>query len=188
MENKLISALIWLLCVVKKIERTILAIILITLTVSLSAQDVLEYESISINGITSKSSSKELLTAFGEPTERYDPNYECGAYTKDQPGIETTELFKYPGFEVLLVNDTVRFRKISFLNMKENHELISNQIVLNRDSTIDDFKEVFPDAYNRWNSESRQLFRLFPCEYCDCQIQITFRGDKIDQIEFYCPC
>ncbi len=171
-----------------KMKQALLITGLLITSLFSSAQEVLEYKSISINGITYQSSAADLISAFGEPLERYDPEYECGAYSKDQEGVETTELVKYPGFEVLLVNDKVSFESISFSLMDENFDMNSDQIILNAQSTIQDLQKVFPIAYKQWINSSGKVFRLLPCDGCDCEIQITFNKEIISSIEFWCPC
>ncbi|MEP0365589.1 MAG: hypothetical protein ABJN36_08905 [Cyclobacteriaceae bacterium] len=150
--------------------------------------DVLEYRTISIKGITYQSSSADLISVFGKPVERYDANYECGGYEKSQPGIETTELYKYPGFEVLLVNDTVTFELISFADLAEQFAVKSKQIDLSSNTTIEELKIAFPNSYETWRKSNSSVFRLWPCSYCDAEIQLTIIEGRIETIEFWSPC
>ncbi len=155
---------------------------------TLAQPDVLEYSTISIEGITYQSSSADLISIFGDPLEKYDPNYECGGYEKSQPGIETTELYKYPGFEVLLVNDIVSFELISFAKLAEQFIVKSKQINLSSGTTLQELKIAFPNSYEIWKKSNSSIFRLWPCSYCDAEIHITIVGDGIGSIEFWSPC
>lgn len=150
--------------------------------------DALDYKSISINGINHNSSKEELIDEFGDPDRSFDPGYECGSYSQEQDYIKSLTIYKYPGFDILLVNNKVTFERIFFSELPGSLQIVTDQITITKNSSLEDFKLVFPASYQNY-IKSKSVFRLLACDKCDDELHFRFNYDGgIVSMEFWSPC
>ena len=164
-----------------------LSLLLISLNTFSQNPSILEYKSISINGINKESSKADILNEFGKPDSIYDPNFECGFYSTEQPGVDSVLLIQYSNIEFLLVNERVVFRDIYF-DAGSTITLQSEDIVLDKSTNMEYLKKKFPSSYKSLIEQDDNILRLWPCEFCDSEIWIHLKEDKIKRIQFWHPC
>jgi hypothetical protein len=149
--------------------------------------ETLVYATIRVNGIAPKATLEELMIAFGEPDTAFDPKFDCGFYSTESQDIESVQLLKYADVEFLLVDGRAEFREVYFQN-ESDITLVSNEIVLSKDTSLDQLMAYFPIAYETWLTDEYSMLRLLPCDYCDSEIWLHIENDRIKRIQFWDPC
>ena len=149
--------------------------------------ETLLYATIHINGIAPKATLEELMIAFGEPDTAFDPKFDCGFYSTESQDVLSVQLLKYASVEFLLVDGRVEFREVYFQN-KSDITIVSNEIVLSKNSSLDQLMAYFPIAFETWLNDKYSMLRLLPCDYCDSEIWLHIENDRIKRIQFWDPC
>lgn len=151
------------------------------------APDIMNYDNISVNEITWKSTRADLVRHFGQPDTTFDPKFECGFYSTEQQDIDSVEMIQYQDIHFLVVDGNVVFQDIYF-NEKNNLQLKTDKLTLDFSTTTDQLKEYFPVSYKTWLTDEYGILRLSPCENCDSEIWLHIKDGHISRVQFWDPC
>lgn len=149
--------------------------------------DIIEYESISINGVSWESTKTELIEVFGAPDTIFEPRFECDVFWSRFETVNSIELYCYPNIDCLVVDNQVELRDVYFDDSSEV-ELSFNLGRLSNETTIDELRELFPSSYENWLIDKYQIMRLRACELCDNEIWLHIEKKRIKRIQFWVPC
>jgi hypothetical protein len=156
--------------------------------VAACAQDgSINLEKISFNGLGLISTREEIIKSFGKP-DFVDANYECGAFTNDQPGAPYYFLdyktFNYIGSD----KEKFTLHKIAF-DAKGFLELRYADKKLSGLTTRAEFIEMFGDvARNHFRESPDADSILLYSQDTDDGVIFTFRGDKLIGFQYWTPC
>ncbi len=154
--------------------------------------DTLEINSIRVNGIPFYASLKQLIDTFGKPDSIVKPYYECGPYS-DTTKIKNLKQYWYGESSFHVINDKAEIDNIDFSDGKFTIE--SFQIKLNKKTTVDDLKKVFPNSVNlsifRADPDTKEMYqfvRFSPGRSYDSMFFLKFKDNKLISFAFWHPC
>lgn len=156
--------------------------------VAICAQDGgIDLEKISFKGLRLIATKEEIIKSFGRP-DLVDANYECGAFTNDQPGVLYYFLdyktFNYIGSD----KEKFTLHKIAF-DAKGSLELRYADKKLSGLTNRAEFIQVFGDvARNHFREDPDADSILLYSQDTDDGVIFTFRGDKLIGFQYWTPC
>lgn len=151
--------------------------------------DIIGYDEISVNGISTKSNESELLKAFGEPKSITEPNYECGALSPAWNDVDV-KLYSWDGIEFHCVDGVLEVGRIDF--SKANPRINTKKLTLDKSTKLSGLKKAFPNSYKAWEEQKDKggtsTFYLLTDENSDSQFHILIENGKVIGFELFHPC
>ena len=136
-----------------KFKLTFILLLSIGFFANAQKPDIVGYDDISINGINTKSTEKELITAFGKPNSITEPNYDCGALSSEWNKVKIT-LYSWDGIDFHCVNGILEVWKIDF--RKANPKIKTKQLTFDKNTTLTKLKKAFPNSYQIWKEQNEK--------------------------------
>jgi len=151
--------------------------------------DIIRYNEISINGISSQSVELKLISVFGKPNSITEPNYDCEPLSSEWNNVNV-KLYKWNGIEFHCVDGVMEIGKIDF--SKTNLKVKTNQLTFDKNTTLNELKRAFPSSYKIWEKKNEKynskIFSLWPSESSDSEFHIIIEKGKITEFKIYHPC
>jgi hypothetical protein len=157
----------------------------------------IEVDSIKIDGIPAfHRNKKDLIKKFGQPDSI------ANNFTEKDSGAMWEKIYwgrsSYMAFSVDKIDSTKEQFNIDRIDLNEGHEITINNMVINRNTTIKELKNIFPENYKLENIKNQKpnitdnikLFIYVKTNKMlldDSQIHFTVKKGKVSLISYSIP-
>ena len=159
-------------------------ILFILISTSVHAQ-FLEQKLLKVNGLSFVSGQDQIIAAFGQPDQTYEPNYDCGFLSSEEQG-KTFYSLVYSGLKFTgnksdnYLIEEVDLRKNSSLKIRyKDHNL-------NSVSSAKELAEILgikPNSEYETNTTLKVFF-----QNSDDAIFFLFKNGKLVKLDYWSPC
>ena len=161
---------------------------LLLATISNGQETDFDLGSIKFRGVEFNPTKEQIIKAFGQP-KWVETNYECGAFTNDQPGGPFHQLV-YTGFNYIggVKEDDLALENVSF-DRSGQIKMKYREIELSARTSKEDIVKIF-------GNKAKEHFEAYPDDDAillyskdsDDGAIFTFKNGKLSKFEYWTPC
>jgi hypothetical protein len=162
-------------------------LLLLTATISRGQESDIELENLKFKGLGFSSTKEKIIESFGQP-KIIATNYECGAFTNDQPG-GPYYLLDYNGFNYIGSDKETFSLNIVEFDKKGITKLQLGDKELSGLTTEDDFIKIFGEKVkDKFVKHSDHDTFLLHSRDSDDGVVFTFKNGRLHKFEYWTPC
>ena len=129
---------------------------------------------------------RTLLNQLGNPSRIVDSDIECGV-TEEQEYAKEQKFYYYDSTKFFIFDEKAELMIVNFNSGKFSYQ--TPEIHLSNKTTFADLEKVYPiSCSNARMQNSGEMVRIRPCEECDGEVHLFFKGTKLERLEFWVPC
>jgi hypothetical protein len=168
-------------------QLTLTILLLLIATISRGQKSDIELDDLKFKGLGIISTKGKIIESLGEP-KIVDTNYECGAFTNDNPGGPYYQLV-YTDFNYIGSDKEEFFLENVDFDINGKMKIYYQDKVLSGRTTVDDFIKIFGDKvkHSFVRHSDHDTFLLRSTDSTD-GVVFTFKNGRLNKFEYWAPC